>query len=151
MDNTSTQKPQDHMSGMTNTAETVKQKAQEYGSAAVNKIKESAPTAESLKHRAQEYGSAAMHRAKEATTSVAGKMGSLAGAIRENAPREGTVGSAATAVADSLESAGSYLQDKGFENMVEDLSGVVRRYPMQSLLVGVGLGYLLARRGTDWR
>ncbi|MGH7966396.1 MAG: hypothetical protein ACRERD_31985 [Candidatus Binatia bacterium] len=155
MDNTSTQKPGEYTSGMSGTAEGIKDKAsttaegikskaqeygskaQEYGSAAMSK--------------AQEYGSTAMNKAKDATTTVAGQMGSLAGMIRENAPREGSVGSAATAVADSLESAGSYLQDKGFENMVTDLTGLVRRYPMQSLLVGVGIGYLLARRGTEWR
>jgi hypothetical protein len=29
--------------------------------------------------------------------------------------------------------------------MGRDLSGLIRRYPLQSLLIGFGLGYLVAR------
>jgi hypothetical protein len=55
------------------------------------------------------------------------------------------ISTAATAVAGGLESASSYLQEKKFEDMASDLTGLIRRYPVQSLLVGVGLGYVLAR------
>jgi hypothetical protein len=48
-------------------------------------------------------------------------------------------------VAGGLESASSYLQEKAYENIATDLTAVIRRYPVQSLLVGVGLGYVLAR------
>jgi uncharacterized protein YjbJ (UPF0337 family) len=54
--------------------------------------------------------------------------------------------SAATAVADRVESAGAYLQEQGVANMTADLTALIRRYPLPSLLLGVGLGYLLARR-----
>jgi hypothetical protein len=29
--------------------------------------------------------------------------------------------------------------------MTRDLTGLIRRYPLQSLLIGFGIGYLLAR------
>ena len=58
---------------------------------------------------------------------------------------EGAISTAATAVAGGLESASSYLQEKKFEDMASDLTVLIRRYPVQSLLVGVGLGYVLAR------
>ena len=61
---------------------------------------------------------------------------------------QGAVSTAATAVAGGLESASSYLQEKEFAEMATDLTALIRRYPVQSLLVGVGLGYILARLTT---
>ena len=61
---------------------------------------------------------------------------------------QGAVSTAATAVADGLESARSYLQERKFEEMATDLTALIRRYPVPSLLVGVGLGYILARLTT---
>jgi uncharacterized protein YjbJ (UPF0337 family) len=61
---------------------------------------------------------------------------------------QGVVSTAATAVADGLGSASSYLQEKEFAEMATDLTALIRRYPVQSLLVGVGLGYVLARLTT---
>jgi len=70
-----------------------------------------------------------------AATAVAGGLESAQGAIS----------TAATAVAGGVESASSYLQEKKFEEMTTDLTALIRQYPVQSLLVGVGLGYILAR------
>ena len=98
-----------------------------------------------MKAKAQALGVTAASMAGEAATAVGETMGSLASVIRDNAPHEGTIASAATAVAGGLESASSYLQEKGYENIATDLTAVIRRYPVQSLLVGVGLGYVLAR------
>lgn len=96
--------------------------------------------------KAQELGATAASKANEAKTVVGEKMGSLAGVIRENAPREGAIAKTATTVAGGLESAGSYLQQKQFRDLPKDLTRLVRAYPLQSLLVGFGLGYLLTRR-----
>jgi uncharacterized protein YjbJ (UPF0337 family) len=95
--------------------------------------------------KAQELGVTAASMAGGAATAVGETMGSLASVIRDNAPHEGTIASAATTVAGGLESASSYLQEKGYENIATDLTAVIRRYPVQSLLIGVGLGYVLAR------
>lgn len=107
-------------------------KAQEFGSTAATK--------------AQEFGSTAATKANEAATAMGGTIGSLANVIRENAPRDGAVGTAASAVVDSLESARSYLQEKKFDHLAKDVTALVHAYPVQSLLIGIGLGYLLARR-----
>ena len=74
------------------------------------------------------------------------KMKSLANVIREKAPREGKIGTTVTKVAGGLESASDYLQEKKFDHLGEDFRGLVRRYPLQTLLVGLGLGFLLAGR-----
>lgn len=96
--------------------------------------------------KAQEFGGIAANKANDAATVVGEKMESLASVIRENAPHEGPVATAATAVVNGLESASSYLREKKFEHLAKDITELVRAYPVQSLLVGVGLGYLLARR-----
>jgi hypothetical protein len=102
----------------------------------------------SMTAKAQELGTTAANKANEAATVVGEKIGSLASVIRENAPHEGAVATAATAVVDGLESASSYLQEKKFDHLAKDVTALVRTYPVQSLLIGVGLGYLLARRAT---
>jgi len=58
---------------------------------------------------------------------------------------QGAISTAATAVSGGVESASSYLQEKKFEEMTTDLTALIRTYPVQSLLVGMGLGYILAR------
>ena len=83
--------------------------------------------------------------AAQVATTVGERIGSLAEAIREKAPHEGAVGTAATAVADKLDVAGSYLQEKDLNHVLGDVSGMIRRYPVPSLLIGLGIGYLLAR------
>ena len=98
------------------------------------------------KAKVQELGTAAAEKVGGATKVVGEKMSSLAGTIRENVPQEGTIGSAAQTVANQLDNAGSYLQDKALGNMTQDVSELIRRYPIPSLLIGVGIGYLLSRR-----
>jgi uncharacterized protein YjbJ (UPF0337 family) len=83
--------------------------------------------------------------AAQPIAAVGEKIGSLADVIREKAPHEGTVGTAATAVAEKLDVAGSYLQEKDLNHVLGDVSSMIRRYPVPALLIGLGIGYLLAR------
>jgi uncharacterized protein YjbJ (UPF0337 family) len=110
-----------------------------------NGLTEVAEAGAAMTAKVQELGAAAMSTANEAATAVGEQMGSLAGVIRDHAPQEGTMATAATAVAGGLESASTYLKEKDYENLATDLTALVRSYPVQALLVGVGLGYLLAR------
>jgi ElaB/YqjD/DUF883 family membrane-anchored ribosome-binding protein len=111
-------------------------------------------TASSLGHRAQEAGSqmahraseaatAATHRADEALSNVGQGISSLASQMRQNAPQGGMLGQASSAVAGRLEQGGRYLQEHGVGDMADDLSTVIRSYPMAALGVGFGLGFLL--------
>jgi uncharacterized protein YjbJ (UPF0337 family) len=97
------------------------------------------------KRTAEEAVSSAATMASQPISAVGERIGSLAGVIREKAPHEGAVGTAATTVAEKLDAAGSYLQKKNLDHMMDDLSGMIRRYPVPSLLIGLGIGYLLAR------
>jgi uncharacterized protein YjbJ (UPF0337 family) len=93
--------------------------------------------------KAREFGATAAKKANETAPVIGEKMKSLASVIREKAPRLAT---SASKVADGLESASNYLQEKKFEHLGEDFKGLVRRYPLRSLLIGLGLGFLLVGR-----
>jgi len=130
--------PGQSYSGLENMGQTVMDTAQ-------NMAQSASQTVNDMKTKAQQWGSAMGERAGNATSSVGQSMSSLANTIRQKAPAEGMMGSAASTMATQLEAAGSYLQDNGFENMTRDLTGLIRRYPLQSLLIGFTIGYLWAR------
>jgi uncharacterized protein YjbJ (UPF0337 family) len=97
------------------------------------------------REQAAEPSSTASTAANQATTMVGEQLGALADVIRDKAPSAGTMGTAASTVADKLGAAGSYLQEKQVEHLAGDVTDLIRRYPMASLLIGFGMGYLLAR------
>lgn len=101
--------------------------------------------AQNMAERGGELASGLGERAGETVSAVGGQMRNLAGTIRAKAPQEGMVGSAASAVANTLESGGSYLEEQSLSDMAEDLSAVIRRYPIASVMIGFGCGLLLAR------
>jgi hypothetical protein len=119
--------------------------SQTSGNTAQDWAQSAAQTIHDLKTKAQELGSTMTEQASNTTTSMGQGMNSLASTIRQQSPSAGIVGSAASTVANQLEAAGSYLQNNRFDNMARDLIGVVRRYPLPSLLLGFSFGYLWAR------
>jgi uncharacterized protein YjbJ (UPF0337 family) len=61
-------------------------------------------------------------------------------------------GEAAGAMASRVQSARSYLQERDFDELTGEITALVRRYPVQACLIGIGLGYLIARSiGTSDR
>ena len=80
----------------------------------------------------------------EAGDALGSGLKNLASSLRENAPREGVVGTAASNLADSLERGGTYLENQGLDGITEQVEGLIRRNPMPAVLVGVGLGFVLA-------
>lgn len=75
----------------------------------------------------------------------------MAQTIRENAPEKGMMGTASSAVADTLEQGGRYLQEQGLSGLGADMTNMIRRNPIPSVLVGFGLGFLIARFLTTSR
>ena len=112
---------------------------------AEHKTQSTAQTISDMKTKAQELGSTISEQASNTAAAVGQSINSLAGAVRQQAPTEGMIGSAASTVASQLEAAGSYLQDNSFENMARDITAMIRRYPLPSLLIGLNIGYWWAR------
>lgn len=131
----------------------IKTKAQDTGTAVLDKTKEFASNlgdkakdaASTVSQKAEDLASNVGHKAEDATTAVGDSMKNLASSIREKAPQGGFVGSASSTVADTLESGGRYLQEEGLSGIADDLTNLIKRNPIPALLVGIGLGYMIAR------
>jgi len=82
-------------------------------------------------------------KADDATAAVGGGLKSLGNTIREKGC---TVGNASAAMAQTLENSGDYLQEQGVKGIGRDLTNLIRRNPIPSLLIGVGVGFLLTRK-----
>jgi hypothetical protein len=98
---------------------------------------------------AQRAGQAALDRAGQAAESATERMGqgmqNLGQTVRERGPTSGVLGSATQTVADTLEQGGRHVQQEGLSGMAEDLTKLIKNNPIPALLVGIGLGFLLAR------
>lgn len=95
--------------------------------------------------KAQEMAGSASKRVDEATAALGERVKSAAGTLRERGPHDGMLGSATGTVADSLENTGRYIQEEGLVGMAEDVTELIRRNPIPSLLVGIGIGFMLAK------
>jgi hypothetical protein len=135
------------------TAPSVVDKAKDMASDVKDKVQE---TAHSFTERAGETASNVTHRAGEMASTVGKKVDSgvsaagsglqsFADSVREHGPSSGMLGSATSAVADTLENTGEYLESHGLSGIAEDLTGLIRRNPIPALLIAVGVGFLIAR------
>lgn len=134
------QKAQDFGQKAQESASDLGHKAQGMASDVAHKAQDAASN---LGQKAKDVASIATEKTDDAISSVGERMSSWAGSIREKAPHEGVVGSAASAIANRMDAGGHYLQAHGLSEMTDDLESVIRRYPMQSLLVGFGVGCLI--------
>jgi len=137
---TTSHKPQTE--GTTHRGTEFTDKAKEAGAGAMDKAKDIAGTAAD---RAKDVASTIGKKAEDATHAVGSGMQSLAGTVRENLPHEGVLGTCASTVAGSLEASGRYLEREGLQGIAEDVTGLIRRNPVPAVLLGIGLGFLLAR------
>jgi len=131
-----------HTAEMKDKADDTFKKVQDAGSTVLQKGKEVAGAAYET---AQSAVSAAGHAVDSATQSAGKGIKSAADSVRDMGPQSGMLGSATAGVAGALESTGSYLEDKGISGMAGDMTGLIRRNPVTAVLIGVGIGFLLAR------
>lgn len=101
--------------------------------------------ASTVADKAGEVATSIGNKAVEAKSAVGSGMKSLADSIREKTPGAGMLGSASTAMADTLESGGRYLQHHSLGAIGEDLTGVIRKHPVPAIMSGICLGYLIGR------
>jgi hypothetical protein len=95
-------------------------------------------TASAAAEKAREYASRAGDKAEETMHNVGEGMSHLAGTIRQSAPQSGVLGT----VAERLDASGRYLREHDIGDIGKELTEVVRRYPIQSLLCVFGIGFL---------
>jgi uncharacterized membrane-anchored protein YhcB (DUF1043 family) len=135
-------KGKDLASSVGHAASDVKNKAQDLGSAAMHQAKDAAT---GLADRAKDAANYVGHRAEDATSAAGGSLKSLASQVRQNAPQEGMLGTAANYAAGALDRTGDYLREQGLSGMGNDFTNLIRRNPIPALLIGVAVGFLFAR------
>jgi len=123
-------------------AHDVKEAAREGASYLGQKASEAASN---LGEKAQNLASGAADRVEDAKSAVGQGMSNLAGRLRENVPDEGMLGTAAGSVAGTLEAGGRYLQEHDWGDIGQDLSRLVRQYPIASLCAVFGIGFMLGK------
>jgi len=111
------------------------QRAQQAGLEVADKAKDAVKSA----------GAAVGEAADAGVAAVGGGMKSLAGVVRERGPQEGMLGQATSTVARGLESGGRYLEKEGVSGMAEDVTELIRKNPIPAVLVGIGIGFLIAQ------
>ncbi len=74
---------------------------------------------------------------------VGSRVNAAASTIRSNSPKFAS--SAADSVAGAMETGGEYLQEKGVTDIASDAKSLVKRYPVESMIIGFGAGLLLGR------
>jgi ElaB/YqjD/DUF883 family membrane-anchored ribosome-binding protein len=93
----------------------------------------------------KQAASALANKAEQVTQTLGANVEAAAEVVRDRLPHEGRMGQASTVLSDQISAAGRYLQQKGLRDMMANMESVIRQYPVQSLLLGAGLGYLLSR------
>ena len=102
----------------------------------------------SVMHSAEDAASYVGKKTDDGIHAVGSGLKSLGDSVRHTAPERDMLKDGVCAVADTLENTGKYLEEGGLTNMAEDLTGLIKRNPVASLCVGIGVGFLLARALT---
>jgi len=151
-----TRSPQEQRTNTGQTMQDIKDKAQNVAGNVADKARDAASTvadkardvASTVGHKASDAASMVGHKADDAACSVGHGMQSFAGTLREKLPHEGMMGSASSTLADTIDRGGRYLEEEGLSGVAEDLTNLVRRHPIPSVLIALGVGFCIARVTT---
>lgn len=85
-------------------------------------------------------------QAEELAGSISPAVESAAHTIQDTLRRTQNSACAAMGmVADGLDTSTAYLSNRGMVGVVEDVTTLIRRHPLQVMVLGVSVGYLLSR------
>jgi len=80
---------------------------------------------------------------QQAASDAASYVGRQAGNLGSGV--SGAVSDAADTVRDRVEGGYNYVRDQGVSGIADDMASMIRRNPVPSVLVALGLGFLMAR------
>lgn len=133
---------QDHIERGKEAVGNATERVKEEAGSMMDKVKDTASQAgQSIGNVASKVG----EKAEDATSSIGSGMQNLGKKVRDKGPESGFLGKATEGVAGALESGGKYLEDKNLSGMADDIASMIKRNPIPAVLVGIGLGFLLAK------
>jgi hypothetical protein len=71
---------------------------------------------------------------------------SVGDSLERSLPGNGVMGAASKTLAGAVQSGGEYLEDQKLSGMARDFTGLIRRNPIPSVLISIGIGWFIARR-----
>jgi len=104
--------------------------------------------ASKVKDKTDQIAETVSERFDQQRENAADSLGRAASTVHQNAgslPGGPKVVNLTHALADGMESTASYLRDHDLSNMGKDVMNVCRRYPTQSLVAALALGFLIGR------
>lgn len=101
--------------------------------------------AKTVKDKTQEFGRDAMNKIEENRVSAAGALHNAASSMHQKADKLPNGPDLAHSAADRVDAVASYLQGHDTKQMMADVETVVRRNPGPSLLAAGVLGFLVGR------
>jgi hypothetical protein len=104
--------------------------------------------ASKVKDKASQVASTVSDTVGRQRENVAGGLDRVASTIHEKAgslPGGQKAADAANSLADGMESTASYLRDHNLKDMGDSLTGICRKYPVQSLVSALAIGFLVGR------
>ncbi len=98
--------------------------------------------ANEAKDRVAEFGRKAVDKIDAQRGSAAGALDQTASALHQNSDKAATV---AHRAADKIQATADYIRENDIKAMMDDVGGLVKRYPGQSLAAAAVAGFLVAR------
>ena len=111
-----------------------------------------ADTAKQMKDKVSDFGRSTADKIDENRDAAASGLQKAATALHDNAgslPGGGKVSGLAHDAANTLTSTANYVRDHDVNKMMADVESLVKNNPGPSLLVAVGIGFLLGRAFTN--
>jgi len=132
-----------------------KNKAQSVGNACADMAQDAADecrsaagyVADQVKDAANQASKAGAYiesRAEDATSSIGSGLKAAGESVRNYAPQDGRLGQASSAVAQTLSQTGDYIEREGLGGIANDIATLIKKNPIPTLLLGIGLGFLIA-------
>ncbi len=70
----------------------------------------------------------------------------IGNSLGRNLPHSGMLGSVSQSFAGAVQQSGEYLEDQKLSGMAKDVTCMIRRNPIPSVLISAGIGWFIARR-----
>jgi ElaB/YqjD/DUF883 family membrane-anchored ribosome-binding protein len=102
-------------------------------------------TARTVKDKTQEFGRSAVNKIEENRVSAAGALHSAASSLHQTAGKLPNVPDIAHSTAERVDAVAAYMEGHDTKQMMADMEAVVKRNPGPSLLIAAAVGFLLGR------
>lgn len=102
-----------------------------------------------LARKGEELVTGAAAKARATVEEVSERIGEASSAVKDNLRKAGKeAADAVSTVSNRVRSSADYLQEQGIPGIMDDVETLIKRYPLQAVLIGAGIGFLLARRNS---